>query len=281
MDYRKTLILGKGFIGTRIQEELQCDIDEELISRYEDAEKLVKKYNPETLINCIGFTGAKNVDGCEEKKHETLLANVFVPIMLAEVALRNNIKFVHISSGCIYHYDFDQDEPIAENKPPDFFDLFYSRSKMYSEGTLHMLAEKYRMLALRLRIPLDDRPHPRNLLTKLISFGRVIDIPNSISYVPDFIEMLKYLIEKDSFGIYNAVNKGGLRYPDLLDVYKKYNPEFNYSVMKAEDLGLVRTNLVLSVGKLEESGFKVRDIHDVLDECVKNYIDSQAKMECR
>ncbi|MBN2483443.1 MAG: sugar nucleotide-binding protein [Candidatus Omnitrophica bacterium] len=275
MDHRKVLILGKGFIGTRICQELQCDIDEEMISRYEDAEKLVKKHNPKILINCIGFTGTKNVDGCEEKKNQTLLANVFIPIMLAEVALRHDIKFVHISSGCIYHYDFERDEPIPEIKPPDFFDLFYSRSKMYCEGSLGMIEEKYRMLALRLRIPLDDRPHPRNLLTKLISFGRVIDIPNSISYIPDFIEMLRHLIEKDAFGIYNTVNKGALRYPELLDVYKKYRPDFDYSVIPIKDLNLVRTNLVLSTEKLEKSGFHVRDINEILEECVGTYLESE------
>lgn len=271
---KKILILGKGFIGTRIYQELQCAIDEEPVSRYEDAERLVKKHNPEILINCIGSTGAKNVDGCEGKKHETLLANVFIPIMLAEVALRNSIKFVHVSSGCIYHYDFEHDQPISESKPPDFFDLFYSRSKMYAEGALSMLVEKYRVLALRLRIPLDDRPHPRNLLTKLISFGRVIDIPNSISYVPDFIEMLRYLIDKDACGIYNTVNRGALRYPELLDVYKKYKPGFGYETMTLKDLNLVRTNLVLSTEKLEQAGYKVRDIHDVLDECIKAYIEN-------
>jgi len=83
---------------------------------------------------------------------------------------------------------------------------------------------------------------------------------------------LRYLIERNAVGIYNIVNKGALRYPELLEVYKKYAPGFSYRVIDYKQLNLVRTNLILSTEKLEQTGFKVRDIHDVLEECVKEYI---------
>jgi len=69
-----------------------------------------------------------------------------------------------------------------------------------------------------------------------------------------------------------VVNKGGLRYPDFLDVYKRYMPDFKYKVIAEKELNLVRTNLVLSVKKLEKTGFKVRRIKEVLEECVKEYV---------
>jgi 3,5-epimerase/4-reductase len=134
------------------------------------------------------------------------------------------------------------------------------------------MAKKYNILTVRIRIPLDNRPHPKNILTKLIKYGKVIDIPNSVTYVPDFLKALKHLIKIDAYGIFNVLNKFGLRYPDLMDIYKKYVPDFEYTTIDHRKLGLVRTNLVMSVKKLEKTGFAVRPIKDVLEECVKEYV---------
>lgn len=267
----RTLILGKGYIGTRLQEELNCIICDKKIYSYKDIKTELRKFKPKTIINCIGNVG-RNVDECEKDLDKTLIANTFAPIILAEAALRNNIKLIHISSGCIYHYDYSKDTPINEDKLPDFFELFYSRTKIYAEQSLTVLTKKYPILIVRIRVPLDNQPHPRNLLTKLINYRKVIDIPNSLTYVPDFISALRHLIKIDARGIYNIVNKGSLRYPELMEVYKKYVPNFEYEVIDFKKTNLVRTNLILSTRKLEKRGFKTRDIHGVLEECVRSYI---------
>lgn len=265
------LIFGKGYIGARLQEELKCAISDKKIYSYKDAQAELRKFSPKAIINCIGSVG-RNVDDCEADLDRTLLASAFVPVILAEAALRSNIKLIHISTGCIYHYDYKKDEPIDEDKEPDFFELFYSRAKIYSERALALLSRRYPVLILRIRVPLDTRPHPRNLLTKLIGYKQVIDLPNSITYIPDFLKALKHLHETDAVGMYNVVNKGGLKYPELMSIYKKYVPGFEYKVIGYDKLDLVRTNLLLSTRKLEKTGFKVRDIHEVLEECVKGYV---------
>lgn len=266
------LIMGHGFIGTRLKEAFDCQICDKRIHSCCDAEKEVDKYAPKVLINAIGSTGRHNVDDCEFDKDKTLFSNTFIPLILAEVAIRRKIKFVHISSGCIYHYDYDKSALITEEDEPDFFDLFYSRTKIYAERALKTLSRQHDILIPRVRIPLDDRPHPKNVLNKLLRYGKVIDLPNSVTYIPDFIEALRYLIKIDSRGIYNLVNKGGMRYPDLMEAYRKYAPDFNYQVIDYNDLNLVRTNLILSTEKLEKTGFKVRKIEEVYEECVRNFV---------
>lgn len=268
----KILIFGKGFIGSRLQIELAADISDRRITSFDDANEEIAKYKPDIIINCIGYTGKNNVDDCEKDKDKVLIANSFVPIILAESAMRSNVKLIHISSGCIYHFDYSKDSPITEDKVPDFFDLFYSRTKIYAEEALNILAKKHHILIARVRIPLDDRPHPKNILDKLINYKKVIDVQNSVTYVPDFIKALKHLIAIDATGIYNVVNSGGLEYPKLMQVYNKYVPNFEYKTIKLDELNLVRTNLILSTEKLERSGFKVRNINEVLEECVKNYL---------
>ncbi|OPX28565.1 MAG: hypothetical protein B1H08_05680 [Candidatus Omnitrophica bacterium 4484_171] len=266
------LILGKGFIGTKIYEKLDCSITSKHIYSYKDAENIYSEFAPKIIINCIGTTGKNNVDDCENDIDRTLTANAFIPVILGELAIRKNIKLIHISSGCIYHYDYKRQLPITEDEIPDYYGLFYSRTKIYSENALKNLSARSNILILRIRIPLDVQPHPRNILDKLLRFEKVIDIPNSLTYIPDFIKALKFLIERDAKGIYNVVNKGALRYPELLDVYKKYRSEFSYKVMSLEEFPFVRTNLILSVEKLEKEGFATRDIHECLDECIKQYI---------
>ena len=136
------------------------------------------------------------------------------------------------------------------------------------------LARRYNILILRIRVPLSPKPHPRNILTKLLQYKTVIDIPNSITYIPDFIENLSHLLKIDARGIYNVVCRGGLRYPALLDVYKKHIPQFEYTQIKLQKLRLTRTNLLLSTRKLEKTGARVRTVSEVIKECVRNYVKS-------
>jgi len=265
------LIFGKGWIGSRLADSLKCPSTDARINTFEDAQREIDINKPKVIINCIGHFG-KNVDDCEIDKTKTLTAHTFVPLLLAEVAMRNNIKLVHISSGCIYEYDYKTYNPISEDQTPDFFRLYYSRTKIYTEAALSSLMDAANILQLRLRMPLDYVPHRRNLLTKLLSFNKVIDLPNAVTYIPDLLGAVKHLIEKDATGIFNVVNYGGLRFRELLEEYRKYDQTYLYSIVDPAELNMVRTNLLLSTDKLEETGFPVRDIHEVIPECVEQYV---------
>lgn len=267
----KILILGTGFIGSKVRDTFDCNISGRIITSFKEAEEEIDKFKPKILINCIGYTGL-NVDYCERDKDNTLIANTFIPIILADVALRRKIRLVHISSGCIFNYDYKKDKPLEEDRLPDYFKLFYSRTKIYSERALEILSDKFNILIVRIRIPLDNRPHTKNLLNKLIKYKKVIDVPNSVTYIPDFLKALKHLVRIKATGIYNVVNKGALRYADLMQVYKKYVPEFEYKIIDFKKLNMERTNLILSTKKLEKTKFKVRNINEVLEECVKEYV---------
>ena len=70
----KILILGKGYIGERLHEKLKWPISSKRISHFNDVLSLIKRYNPKVIVNCIGHTGAHNVDGCEEMLDKTLQA---------------------------------------------------------------------------------------------------------------------------------------------------------------------------------------------------------------
>jgi 3,5-epimerase/4-reductase len=268
------LIVGKGYIGEKLQKAWGCAITDRWIASYADLLDEVKKHKAKVVINCIGYTGARNVDDCEKDIDATITANTIVPIWFGELAFREPVKVVHISSGCIYDYDYASQPPIEENLTPAYYKLFYSRTKIYAEAVLEPLSRRCNILITRIRVPLDDKPSPRNLIDKLIRYKKVIDVPNSVTYLPDFVKAMGHLIDIDARGIYNVVAKGPLVYPKMMDLYKTYCPSFAYEVLPIKDLGLNRTNLVLSVSKLEKTGFKVRTIEEILDECIRNYTKS-------
>lgn len=270
----KIVILGDGYIGRKLKIALRAKLLSRRINTYDDVERVIKDYQPRIIINCIGHVGKRNVDDCERVIHKTLASNTFVPVLLAEAAFRHKIKLVHISSGCIYHYDYKKQNAILEERVPDYFDLFYSRTKIYSEYVLMQLAQRKDtdILITRIRVPLDSEPHPKNLLTKLIKYKKIIDAPNSVTYIPDFIKAVKHLIKKDARGIYNVVAKNPLVYSDLLKAFQRYRPDFHFDVIKLKQLKLTRTSLVMSTHKLEKSGFKVRSIKDIIPECVNQYV---------
>jgi 3,5-epimerase/4-reductase len=269
---KRTLILGDGYIGKRLQEALRCPLTPRKIENFSDVDGIIDKFKPRTLINCIGHTGANNVDGCELAKDKTLFSNSYVPLLLGEAAYRRRIKLVHLSSGCIYHYAYASRKPIEETLSPDYYDLYYSRSKIYAENALLELSKRADILIVRIRVPLDDRPHPKNILTKLLKFDKVLNVPNSVTYLPDFIKALKHLLKKNKKGIYNIALKGGLYYKDLLGAYNAAGRRHRFSMIRPDELKMNRTNLILSVKKLEQSGFKARTPKEIINECVQNYI---------
>jgi len=276
MQNKDILVLGNGFIGTRFKEYYGCQNEyTPRIEKYKDIADLLNTYtyagiNKKVIINCIGSVGHSNTDDCEYDIDKTLFANTYIPILLTEYCRRNKIKLVHISSGCLFGDNTFQ--AIDEDRKPDFYQLFYSRTKMYSENALKDSLKENNTLVIRIRIPLDNKPNKRNLLDKLIKYKKVIDIANSITYIPDMLKIVNQLIDKDEHGVFNVVNKGALRYKNLLDEYKKRVSGFEYEIKLYDQLiKTPRTNLILSVEKLESVGIQVRHINSLLEECIKEY----------
>ena len=57
-----------------------------------------------------------------------------------------------------------------------------------------------------------------------------------------------------------------------MEAFREFYPNHSYAIASQNELKIVRPNLLLSTDKLEESGFEVKDIHDVLKDCVAKYV---------
>jgi len=261
------LIFGNGFIGNHFLSLPNTYIVNKRINVIKDIYSEIEKFDPEIIINCIGKTGKPNVDWCEYHKDDTFFSNVTIPSLMAEACEDLNIYVVHIGSGCIY-----EGEIYKEEDTPNFRGSFYSRTKIYSEQILNFYKN---VLQVRIRMPIDDKPSPKNLITKLINYKKVINIPNSVTCIPDLIVITNKLIEKRHTGIYNVVNRGPITHKEILEMYRDIvdnnfiMPEF----ISLEELDTVakRSNCVLDTKKLENIGIKIRESRDAIADCMEKY----------
>ena len=224
--------------------------------------ELLDAESPDVVINAAGKTGRPNVDWCEDHQEETYAANVTGPKILNDECKKRGIYFVHIGSGCIY--EGDSSTPFTEEDPPNFFGSFYARSKAYIDQILL----DFPVLILRLRMPFDGVDSERSLISKIKKYDRVLDVENSLTYLPDFLEAAEKLIEKRATGAYNVVNPGTISPYGIMELYKEIvDPSHTFERLTEDQLSEVakagRSNCVLSTAKLEGEGIAMRPIEEV------------------
>lgn len=247
-------IIGRGYLGTFIGEALGV--------KPEPHDTEVKK--GDTVINCAGLTGRPNIDALEGKLGEAFAANVFLPIRLADKAG----FLIHISSGCLYDGAAPHDDGCwREDDEPNLLCSVYAQSKRRAELALINQPD---VLCLRVRMPLSPTPHPRNLITKVRSYPKVIDAQNSVTYLPDLVEVLRLILAgpKMPTGLLNVVS------PDTISPFQLH-PEATpvrtlYGLTKVP-----RSNCQLSVAKLEKVlGHRMPPLAPRLPEILESYAAS-------
>jgi 3,5-epimerase/4-reductase len=272
----KILIFGrKGWLAKRFNEFFpNSEISDVDITDSKAVRIELRKKEPDVVINTAGRTGRPNIDWCEEHKKETATSNIVGPLILAEACREQSIYWVHLGSGCIFQGNGSNGEGFKENDEPDP-PSFYSWTKYWGDS----VSKNSPVLILRLRMPVDNRPHSRNLIDKLAGYGYVIDSQNSITIIPDLLEVAKQLIEKRRLGIYHVVNPGTISPAEIMELYKKeVNPKRKkFMVISNEQLHgftLVkarRSNCTLNTDKLQREGIKLKPIKERITELLREY----------
>ncbi len=267
----KMLVFGsRGYLGRHFldfyRDAVAVDVDIADPAAVVDA---LDRENPDVVINAAGKTGRPNVDWCEDHKPETIRANVQGPLVLLDACLARNIYLVHLGSGCIYEGG-NQGRGFTEEDPPNFFGSFYSRTKAWSE----MMLREFPVLILRLRMPFDASREERNLLIKLSKYSKVLDVENSLTFLPDLLAAADMLIKKRATGIYNVVNPGAISPYRIMELYREIvNPNHTFERLKLEGLGDVvragRSNCILTTKKLEGEGIVLPPVEQRVREALE------------
>lgn len=245
------------------------------IRNLSDVEKALDTTKPDVVLNCAGKTGVPNVDWCESHKAETALININGAINVAAACDARDIYFAHVGSGCVYSGDGGRVQGFLEDDEPNFGGSFYSRTKAVSEKMLDEMGA----LQLRVRIPVEGKSHPKNVINKLLKYEKVASIENSFTIVEDFIPASYQLIEKREKGIFNMTNVGSMDHKFLMENYRKIvDPSREFIYMDEAELGTVtvaaRSNCTLDTDKRENLGVSMPDLKTRIPEILKAYKES-------
>ena len=94
------------------------------------------------------------------------------------------------------------------------------------------------VLILRVRMPISDDLSPRNFVTKISKYERVVNIPNSMSVLHDLLPVSIEMTLHDCRGVFNFTNPGAISHNEILDLYKQYiDPSFTYKNFTLEGAG--------------------------------------------
>jgi dTDP-4-dehydrorhamnose reductase len=276
------LLGGSGYIGQAFHRYLSRQgIAHRVVRRadldYSDPASLLAALRTDRvsfLINAAGYTGKPNVDAAEHHKAECLFGNAVLPARIAEACASAGIPWGHVSSGCIYQGSRPDGSGFTETDTPNFTFRsgpcsFYSGTKALGEEILAAYPDVYQW---RIRIPFDHLDNPRNYLSKLLRYSRLLDARNSLTHLAEFVPAaLAFADKRPAPGIYNFTNPGSVTTREvvaLLTATIAPGRTFFFFDDEAEFMRTAastpRSNCVLDCSKLLATGIHLAPVHDAL-----------------
>lgn len=251
------ILIGHGYVGQSIAKELVAQDVEHVCLHHDD-----EIPDEGVIINAAGYTGEHSVDDCEVKRAKTLEANVLFPSKLS----RNGRCVIHILTGCIFDGDNDG-RGWSEEDEPNFAGSFYAVSKIAAEKVIRPhLGNSY---ILRIKTPFGSVSHPGNLLDKLNSHERLVDVTNSLSCIEDVAKVAIWFAQnRPALGIYNVVNPSAISIKEIAAMMGLGKPWHD------DQYKYPRSNCVLNSDKLQAI-FPLEDVHTALEKCIKNYKENR------
>ncbi|KAH7549500.1 hypothetical protein ACOSP7_025687 [Xanthoceras sorbifolium] len=260
----KFLIYGRtgwigGFIGKLCEAQgIEFEYGSGRLENRASLESDIAQIKPSHVFNAAGVTGRPNVDWCESHKVETIRANVVGTLTLADVCREKGLILINYATGCIFEYD--EKHPLGsgigfkEEDTPNFIGSFYSKTKAMVED---LLKNYENVCTLRVRMPISsDLSNPRNFITKISRYEKVVDIPNSMTILDELLPISIEMAKRNLTGIYNFTNPGVVSHNEILEMYRDYiDPKFTWKNFTLEEQSKVivapRSNNELDTTKLK------------------------------
>ncbi|GAV77824.1 Epimerase domain-containing protein/RmlD_sub_bind domain-containing protein [Cephalotus follicularis] len=229
----------------------------------------IRRVRPTHVFNAAGVTGRPNVDWCESHTVETIRTNVVGTLTLADVCKDHNLLMMNFATGCIFEYDKEHPEGsgigFKEEDKPNFTGSFYSKTKAMVE---ELLKEYENVCTLRVRMPISsDLSNPRNFITKISRYNKVVNIPNSMTVLDELLSISIEMAKRDCRGIWNFTNPGVVSHNEILEMYREYiDPQFKWENFNLEEQAKVivapRSNNELDATKLKREFPQLLSIKD-------------------
>ena len=214
---QKILVTGSnGQLGNEIRvvssrhtnfEYFFTDVDELDICNKQALETFVAENGINIIVNCAAYTV---VDKAEEDVELCFRINRDAVKNIGEVAQKNNIKVVHVSTDYVFdgtnHLPYTEDMPVCPA-------TIYGKSKLEGEQALMQVCEN----AIILRTSWLYSSFGANFVKTMLKLGAERDTLNVIfdqigtpTYAADLAEAILQIVNSDNFvsGIYHYSNEG-------------------------------------------------------------------------
>lgn len=273
------IVFGSGKLATHLMDantlcipRVECDI-----SSIDSVRRKIHSFStkPTTIINCAAKT---NLEYCEDNKSSAYMTNTLGVINLLHLCAEYGIKFVHISSGCL----FDGNSTVSTEESQPTPAAWYTHTKTWADDYIKNYGYN-NYLILRPRQMISAIPHPTNMITKFCNYEQIFahKEQNSITCVEDFCDMLAHLVKIDATGIFNCCNEGTLTPYDIAVGIKRHvKPSLKVEEATYEHTLTLqpnrRVNTILSNEKLKSTGYNPRHCAEALEWCLKTYFTNLA-----
>lgn len=262
---------------------------------YEEVEKEIIFYKPTNIVSFIGRTHGilqndnkpiviNTIDYLEhkDKLYENLRDNLYSPLNLALLANKYSCHYTYLGTGCIFNYDelhkFEEKvNGFKDEDIPNFYGSSYSIIKGFTDRLMISLYNfnNFNVLNLRIRMPITNIDHPRNFITKIITYEKICSIKNSMSVLPDLLPIMIDMMEKNIKGTFNFTNPDIINHNEILEMYREIvDPNFkwkNFSIDEQTKILLSdRSNNYLDTTKLE-SFYNIPNIKNSIRNILLNW----------
>jgi dTDP-4-dehydrorhamnose reductase len=241
----------------------------------DDTLKILKKFQPDLIIIANALTG---VDFCEANPSLAESINVKGTKNIVDGCKSVNSKLVFISTSAVFNGTKSE---YSENDKPNPTGIYgftkFQGEKIIQESNLPFLIlrtdqpycwkEKWQHTNSVIRV-IEN-------LEKNQQFKEVVDWYNTPTYVPDFVNATKELIQKDLEGIFHLVGSDFIsRYDwsqkvaDIFHLKKNLIKPIDSSELK---LPVERNNIKLNNNKLlQNTGYKMAGVEEGLRKMLEN-----------
>jgi dTDP-4-dehydrorhamnose reductase len=115
----------KGYTVKGTSRSGNSDFNFDAAKNIHEFESIIDEFKPDVAINCIGILNKV----AEENKSLAVLVNSYLPHYIDEICVKNSIKFIHVSTDCVF------DGKKGEYIETSFKDAtsFYGQSKALGE----------------------------------------------------------------------------------------------------------------------------------------------------
>ncbi|HIF01409.1 MAG TPA: NAD-dependent epimerase/dehydratase family protein [Planctomycetes bacterium] len=280
---------GNGYVGSAFQRSLsEAEQGFTVVSRdqidYSTPDALLtclRDTSATFVINAAGYTGRPNVDACELHKAECLAGNAVLPGIIREVCEHLKLPWGHVSSGCIYTGSKPDGSGFTEEDAPNFSFRqnncsFYSGCKALGE---EVLAGAEQCFIWRLRIPFDEHDSPRNYISKMMRYDRLLSATNSLSQLTEFADAcIACWTKRVDFGTWNLTNPGCVTTREVVDMITRHglsDKQFSFFESEQEFMQQAaltpRSNCVLDVSKAMAAGLPLSPVHEAVEQALINW----------